>query len=358
MRFREITREAVRNLASGTSRAAVLALLVAVTSGTLAALDATAMTDTIDDAAEFRERGGSITILTAENSIDGRVCDSIAGHDGVRAAGALSPSETPLKIAGIPQNPLTFFTASPGFATMLPDATGLQHAGLLLPVDVAGTLGLTLGDPIHTASGPTALGGTYAYPDDGRARGLGYAAIATDTPEQRFSECWVDAYPVTKQTIDALYTAIAADATLPDAGPTLTQHNTTLGTATDPSAAFVARVTGWGPGVAFILAALIGFTAIRARRLEIASALHTGVRKADQTGIVVLETLAWSLAGALTTVPVIALLTRHLAVTDHLPVVLTASLTPVLTASGALLGALAAVLVVREQRLFAYFKSR
>lgn len=164
MRLREIRREAARNLSSGTSRAAILAVLVAAMSGTLTMLDTNAMVGAIASADEFRERGGSITILSAENSIAGRACDALADLDGVRAAGALSASETPLRVAGIPQNPLTFFTATPGFATMLPEATGQQHPGLLLPVEVAQTLGLNPGDPIHTAEGLTALGGHLPVP--------------------------------------------------------------------------------------------------------------------------------------------------------------------------------------------------
>lgn len=358
MRLREVTQEAVRNLSSGTSRAVTLALLVAIVSGVLAGLDTSAQVQIIGAADEFRERGASITILTAENSIDGRACDALAELDGVRAAGAVTQREQPLVLAAIPQNPVTYFAASPGFGTMLPQSTGQQRPGVLLPTEMAKTLGVVVGDPIHTTDGTTTLGGTYQYPDDGRPRGMGYAAIGPSSPEQRYDQCWIDAFPVSAKTRDALYTAIAADSSLPDSGPAVTQHNTTLGAATDPTTAYTGRPTAWAPAASFTVTALIGFAAIWSRRLEHASALHSGVRKIDQAGTVLLETLAWSLSGTLTTVPVIAFVTQHLAESDHLPVVLTATLTPALAASGALLGALAAVVVVREQRLFAYFKSR
>ena len=166
------------------------------------------------------------------------------------------------------------------------------------------------------------------------------------------------AYPVTKDTIDMLYTAIAADSSLPDSGPTLAQHNTVLGAAVDPSAAFAGRMTAAFPAAAFVLGLLIGLISVWGRRLEIASALHTGVRKLDQITTLLFEALAWSIAGAATAIPVIALLSRNLAAINHLTVVLTACLIPVLTVSGAILGTLIAGATIREQRLFSYFKGR
>lgn len=358
MRFSEVWREALRNLGSGTSRAAILALLIAALAGSLAAMDTNAMTAVVGSAEQFRERGGSITILTAENSIDGRACDALADLDGVRSAGAISESETPLALAGIPQNPLTFFTSSPGFATMLPASTGQRTPGLLLPDTVAQTLGLTIGDPIRTANGQSVLGGTYAYPDDGRPRGMGYAVIAPDSPQRLFNQCWIDAYPVTQQTIDMLYTAIAAGSSLPDSGPSLTQHNLALGAPGQPAAEFASRPTMIFPLIGGVLGLLIGGMAVWSRRLEIASALHAGIRKRDQMSVLLLESLAWSFAGALAAIPVIAYLTQDLAVEDHLAVVLTAVQTPIMTASGVLLGGLVTALLIRERRLFSYFKGR
>ncbi|UBH05878.1 hypothetical protein K8P10_001389 [Leucobacter sp. Psy1] len=358
MRFREVRREAARNLASGTSRALLLAMLLATASGTLAALDTQSMTGELAAAAEFRERGGSITILQLAGSIDGRVCDALGELDGVRAAGALSEQEAPLILAGIPQNPVTSFISSAGFATMLPESTGQQHAGLILPAELSETLGLDVGDPIHTASGPTVLGGTYAYPDDGRPRGMGYAAIAPGPAETLFDQCWVDAFPVTQATLDMLYTAVSADAPQSDDSPELTQHNATLGVAADPSQTYAARSTAMFPVAAFVVSLLVGVTAVWMRRIEIASALHSGVRKADELSTLLLEAFAWSMAGALTTIPIIAILTQSLAANDHLPVVLAAALTPALSVSGAILGTLTAALLIREQRLFVYFKGR
>ena len=358
MRFAEIAREAGRNLASGTSRAVLLASAVGLAASLLAVFDTTSMTGVIGAADAFRERGGSITILTVEGGIDGRACDALADQPGVRAAGAVAVQEPPLTVAGVPQNPLTFFVASPGFATMLPQSTGQRQPGLLLSEATADSLGLAVGDPVFSRAGETVLGGTYDYPDDGRPRGMGYAAIAPTSTEGPFDECWIDAYPVTQATTDLLYTAIAADAVLPDSGLTVGQHNQSLGKARDPATDFAGRMTALFPLAALGVGAGTGFLAVWARRLEIASALHTGVRRLDQTATTLLEALAWSAAGAVVSIPVIALLTQHLTQNNHLRVVLTASHIPAMTVAGAILGALTAALTIREARLFAYFKDR
>lgn len=358
MRFAESAREAWRNVASGTSRAVVLTSVVGLATSLLAAADTMSMTGVIGAAEAFRERGGSIAILTAEGAIDGRACDALVDQPGVRAAGAVAAQEPPLTVAGVPQNPLTFFAASPGFSTMLPQSTGQEQPGLLLPEATAESLGLSIGDPVFSKAGDTVLGGTYAYPDDGRPRGMGYAAIAPTSADRPFDECWLDAYPVTPATTDLLYTAIAADASLTDAGLTVSQHNQSLGQARDPATEFTGRMTALFPLGALGLGAGAGFLAVWSRRLEIASALHSGVHRLDQTATTLLEALAWSAAGAATSIPVIALLTQRLTQSDHLRVVLTASHIPTMVVAGVILGTLAAVLTVRESRLFAYFKDR
>lgn len=358
MRPSEIGREAARNLATGTSHALLLVVTTAVLVCGLSILELGAISGLVQSAQQFQQRGGSISILTAEGSVNGRVCDLLADQPGVRAAGAISTSETPLRLSAIPQNPLTYFTASPGFSTMLPAATGQQQPGLLLPEAVADDLGLRIGDPLPTASGPSILGGTYDYPDDGRPPGMGYAAISPTNADRTFDACWIDAFPVNQATIDLLYTTVIADSPLSDSGPKLTQHNTSMGKATEPVRAFNARTSIWNPVVGFVLGAVMGVGAVWLRRLEIASALHSGIRKIDQLAMFTLELSAWVSVAALVTAPVILIGARHFPDADHQAVIFTAALIPAMTCAGALLGGLAAVVAVRERRLFAYFKGR
>ncbi len=358
MRATEIRREAARNLATGTSHALLLVVTTAVLVCGLSILELGTISGLVTTAQQFQQRGGSISILTAEGSVNGRVCDLLANQPGVRAAGAISTSETPLRLAAIPQNPLTHFTASPGFATLLPAATGQQEPGLLLPEAVARDLGLHIGDALPTASGPTVLGGTYDYPDDGRPPGMGYAAVSPTNADHIFDACWIDAYPVSQETIDLLYTTVIADSPLSDSSPKLSQHNTSMGKATEPAEAYNTRTSAWYPMVGFVLGAVIGAGAIWLRRLEIASALHSGIRKTDQLAMFTLELGTWASIAALIAASVILIGARHFAYADHPIVILTTALIPAMTCAGTLLGGLTAAMSVRERRLFAYFKGR
>lgn len=358
MRLNDILGEAARNLGAGTTRASLFTLLMTGLLLLLTVFDLLTVTGMITRARTFSERGGSIMIITADNGIDGRVCDSLSAHDGVRAAGALREDDT-IAFRVLPQNPVTLYEASPGFALMLPSSTGSQHDGLLLPTGLAYDLGADLGDPLTTNEGDTRLGGTYDYPDDGRPPGMGYAAVAPVAADsQRFDECWIDAYPTTRATTDLLYTALSPD--LPDEiSPQLSQHNVTLGTAGEPAREYLSRDTRPVPLLAGIAGILVGFLAIWTRRLEFASALHTGAHKVDQLLTGILETAAWAAGALVATVPVILSIAAAQAPARDQPSVITAALLiPAAGFAGALIGAATATLLIREKRLFAYFKGR
>lgn len=358
MRLVDVADEAVRNLTSGTTRATLFALLLAGLCLLLTAFDLISVTGMVSRAQAFSERGGSITVISAEDGIDGRVCDSLAEHDGVRAAGALK-KDGDLAFGALPQNAVTLYAASPGYAGMLPASTGSRHDGLLLPASLAQDLGARLGDPIGTRAGTTRLGGTYEYPDDGRPPGMGYAAIApASAGAQRFDECWLDAHPTTKATTDLLYTTLVPDLSA-DISPQVAQHNASLGRAGDPAADYLARDTRAMPLIAALVGLLVGFIAIWVRRLELASALHTGARRLDQLLTCLLETVAWTAVAVIATLPMILYAARSATpAADHLAVVVAALLIPASCAAGTLLGAAAATGLIREDRLFAYFKGR
>ncbi len=358
MRFSEICREAGRDVASGTARASILAVVVAVCCCGLTWTDVTQMTAAVQRAAEYRRRGASISILEVPTGIDGRACDALADQPGVRASGALRESQTPFTVAVAPQNPLTHFEATPGFRHIFPNARRVGDVGVLLPGSVVESLGLGRDGSIVTTNGHALVAGFYDYPDDGRPRGFGYAALSLAAPTELFDQCWVDAYPLPQATRDLIYTAIAADAPQQDGGPKLTQHNTTLGMSENPAAQFTGRMSAGFPLIGLAAGFTLACLAVTLRRLEVASALHVGVPKTAVAATMLLETVAWAVPGVLAALPGIAWLTRDLTAGDHQAVVLTACLIPALTASGALLGTVTSALLIREKRLFAYFKGR
>lgn len=358
MRFASLLEEAGRNITSGTTRATWLLLFAALGSVGLVRLDLGTVLTQIADAQRYQERGASITILSSPGGIDGQRCDALNEHDGVRAAGALREETDDVRLTSLPQNPLPHWSSSPGFATMLPASSGQHLPGLLLPFQLTSTLGIDIGDPVHTSAGSTILGGSYDYPDDGRPPGLGYAVIAPTAANETFDECWIDVQPTNPATRELLYTTIRADAPAGDTPPALTQHNASLGQLADTEQDYHQRATAHVPYVALLAGLLLGGLAIWVRRLELASALHTGVRKRDLLAIVTLESSSWALPGAALSVPVAAYLAHDLRAPDFSAVIITSLAPPACFAAGALLGTGLATALIRERRLFAYFKTR
>ena len=66
----------------------------------------------------------------------------------MRAAGALRQNSGGLVVAQLQGNPVTWYSSTPGFATMLPRSTGQVTLGPLLPTALADTLGVRPGDTI------------------------------------------------------------------------------------------------------------------------------------------------------------------------------------------------------------------
>ncbi|QWW19975.1 hypothetical protein I6B53_02355 [Schaalia sp. 19OD2882] len=358
MRLREILREAGRDLASGTARAVLLAVGVAAVAVTCTVADLRAMGAVVDAVVTFRSVGASIRIVEVPQGIDARVCDGLTHLPGVRAAGALRKVKEPLTLGVLPSNPLTLYEASPAFATMLPASTGQSRTGLLVPTGLARTLGVGIGQQVPTSQGTALVGGTYSYPEDGRPPGMGWAAIALVPADHGFDECWMDAHPVAASTAAALLWAISADLPVPDADVVTRQHNSTLGLPTVPARDFLARPTARLPLVAFAVALVLAGAATWMRRLELASALHVGVRRLDQMACLAMQTLVWAGVGAAPAVPVALALTRGRAAETAQVLALHACMNPLMGVAGALVGTLVAAALVRERRIFTWFKSR
>lgn len=121
---------------------------------------------------------------------------------------------------------------------------------------------------------------------------------------------------------------------------------------------FDTRLTGFALVLAALIGGLLGFSSIRMRRLENASNLHGGLRRADLIGMVAIETGAWVAAASLVGVTVLLLLAQPIAAPDWWPTVVLAMRVPAAVAFAALMGAAVAGFVVREHHLFRYFNER
>jgi len=350
---RAVVREAWRNTVSGSARSLTLALSLGVLVMLLAAADNGAVAHLLRQAADYRSKGASVTILIAEGLVDGHRCDRLADLPGVRAAGAIRATSDRITGTVLPTAPIPVSESTAGFLEIVREAP--RASGVLLGPDAADAFGIDAADEIVTASGTTPVAGTYDYPDDGRRRGLSYAAIAPTADSASFDECWVDAWPQDDGIVAALLTT-ARPATEDRAKPEIAQLNSTLGRSFDGAAAFASRPTRFAAGAAAAGGLALGLLGVRLRRLQLASALHAGVSRRGLLAISVLEACGWvALCGAVV-VPGTVIAAHALGGSAE-------SYTLgwgvfVAGAAGAFAGTCAGVATTHERHLFRYFKAR
>lgn len=345
MRWSALAVEAWRNVRSGTALSAQLAAALAVLVGVLCAV---ALADTaalVARAAQYRAAGADVLIVRAEDGVDPVACDALAGTAGVES-GAVRRADADLVAAVLPGSSVPTWQITGGVPALL--GARAEGAGILESREVAETLG---GATLATTGGPAPVAGVYDYPHDGRRTDLQFAVLSPTAATTPFDECWARTWPPTPDLESLLRTALL-DAHADDIE--VLQLNGSLGAGFAGQELFASRPTRWLPPLAGLAAAVVVLAAGRMRRLEFASARHSGVRLADLWLIVMLEGAAW-------TVPVVlaaawgALVARA---PDPATTAWTAASIAVPALLGGAAGATLAVLPSRESALFAHTRAR
>lgn len=192
----------------------------------------------------------------------------------------------------------------------------------------------------------------YPFPEDGRQPDLSYALVASaPVPEGTFDQCWVRSSPRLKQ-VDALVRVVILDGPPSASTSRVEQLNPTLGRQSSGADDFATRPTRFGPLIAALFAAAVGALSVWLRRLEMACAMHLGVGRAQLTAQVILETLAWVLAGILLLMPALS----WVAVRSVDPESMLAGAVAIVFAAllGAVSGAIGLVASTHESLMFRY----
>jgi hypothetical protein len=360
MRVRSVLSEALRDVASGTAAAALLATVLAVAVGGLAVADVRAVVDVSRTADRYRSAGAAVsTVESATLDVDGARCEALGATAGVVAAGAARPAE-PTQAVALPGSDLTTWEVTPGLLDVVAASGGRPSGaraagGVWLSADLAATLGVEPGGTVATRAGTAHVAGVYTWPDDGRRRDLGYAVLVPVAGVGRFDRCWAQVWPP-DEGLSGLLRAVV-EPTGADEARTGTL-NTTLGEELDAVGMLARRPTRPAPAAALAVGAALGLVAVRRRRLELASALHAGVPRPHLVWQHLVEAAAWALAGSLVAAAAVAVAAA------------TGNPDPVLAACGAgwravmagavgvVLGTLVGVLATRESHLFRYAKDR
>lgn len=355
MRLRSVVSEAWRNTRSGTARPVLFTVLFVLVVGALAGVDQRAVVAVIRGAQDFRDAGASTQIIEAPGGVDGAHCAALAQVEGVNAAGALRTGD-PARALALPSTDLPILEVTPGFLSVLGQPALREATGVMLSTDTAKVFDARVGSTLATRSGSTTVAAVYPFPDDGRVAPLSYAALAPVPQAGMFDQCWVEVWPLTDEIGPLLRLVVS---TAPDAGmPVLKQLNSRLGAAYDARTLLDERLTRFATFGGIALGLMLGFAAVRLRRLELAAALHTRVSRTALTWQVVLETLVWVVAASIIAVPAMAYLASW-GNPEPAGTVWAIGMRVVLAAGAAsVVGAVVATLTTREKHLFRYFKER
>ncbi|MDR2930970.1 MAG: hypothetical protein LBV06_08730 [Propionibacteriaceae bacterium] len=363
-RLSVIWTEAWRNVTSGVTRALLLALAFGLAIGGAGVAQARVVVDFIHEATVFRDSGAAIQVITSKDQIHGGQCDGLASLPGILASGALRGGPD-VRVAALPSTKATSLEVTPGFVEMLASrnvAKNQASSGVWVAANLAERAGV---DPNRTAmalvdGSELSMVGTYDSPNDGRASTLDYVIVSPVASDALFDACWVFAWPRPEAALDVAMIVVAPQATGPGvkpASPIITQLNTTHGLSFDGPVKF-ARLPLWPITIAAVaVGAILGFTAIRLRRLELAGALHAGVAKSALTLQLMIETAVW-LGVALIPAAVVALEAAMAGNTDWWPAWWPAVRTLALAGVAALIGTGVGLALTRQNQLFRYFKRR
>ena len=361
MRAGSVVSEAWRNLVSGTTRAGVFAVVFILGIGLIGVVDLRSMVTILAGADQFRAAGASVQVLKGPGMVDGQRCDALSGTGAVNRAGALRKAAS-VTILNLPASPVTVIDATPNLVAMLPMIaqpvqTGADvPGGVWLSADLAQVLGAAPGTVIHTAAGDAVVAGVYTWRDDGRARDLGYALVNPVPADGVFDQCWAEIWPADGNLAGLSYMSLTRDPA--QAQVTLGQLNTTLGTTYDAASLLAHRLTAHAPWVAAVIGLVLGWVAVRLRRLEVASALHARVPKADLMWSHLLEAVAWAGAASVITAAGLVWAARIGNPDPGWAVWLDGVRIIVVGAAATLLGTIAGVATTREKHLFRYSKDR
>lgn len=355
MRGSSTLSEAWRNLRTGTTRALLLALILAGVGGTLAAADALTITGIQAKAEQFFNSGAAIRTLVADGQIEGHSCDALSSAATTTAAGALAAAD-PITLSALPGNSIPAFVVTPDLGQVL-GLSNIAGTGVWVSDQLAATLRAEQGSILPTSVGPLTISGVFAWPDDGRDSRLSYAILIPSATQPRFDECWATIWPSSTPSDELLRSAAAVqiDSTTP---LNLSQVNKNHGTSFDGNAEYRNRLTRAVPLVSGFVGLLLGYAAARARRLEYAGALHAGARKPAIVATTLAEALAWTSAGTLIATAALIAVARAADPGGVESILLTDIRCILAAAVAALSGSGIALLGIRERHLFRYFKDR
>lgn len=343
-------REAIADTRSGASRPYVWGLTFLLLLVVLCGWDVWSINRVSTEAAAYQDSGASTWITESIDGIDAKTCDGLDQLEGFSGAGALA-SATSVRLTIMPNTPITTYRVTPGFAELILGKRDVPP-GTLLSKDLAESIGAVEGSTFESTTGSVTFDAIYPYPSDGRLANLQNAVLIVDSTSSTFDACWYKIWP---------FSEAASGSGILAANDPSTAKRSQLNSRNGIEFSVPRELDAMNPAllipVAVLAAGIIGWIAVRSRRSELASALHSTVNRTDLAIIVALQTLFWSLPTAIT-----ALAASYVAISllPPGPDPISPVVAGIAAASlaGVLAGAMIATLTIRSDRLFTYLRDR
>lgn len=192
MRLKAVLRETWRNVATGTSRCALISLLLSICAVACMCADLTQMTGLIGDARKWEESGASTYAITLQGGIDGAACEGLRSANGVLGAAALRQSSDRVRIASLPATEIPTYEASAHVAQVFA-ATGMRkdNSGVIMSTAVARTYGAHAGTVLPLVGGARMrVSATFDWPSDGRQPTYGLRLSRPATIPRPMTPVW------------------------------------------------------------------------------------------------------------------------------------------------------------------------
>lgn len=278
MLLRSILSEAWRSFRSGTTRGLLIVALLCAPCMLPGYVDVLVTRRVLAQVDNFTRAGGDIFILSDPGQVNGSRCSSFAGTFGIQAAGAIRSTQ-PVQPIGTPSVQLPTWAVTSGFRAVV-NATQTATKGVLVSDNVAERLVPGRQGLLYLDSGRTAVSGKYSFPDDGRDPTLSYAVLVPSVNGVSFDQCWIKTYPYSADALSLLRTAVdGRRGTASDNTVAVNQLNSTHGVSISGADLFSQRITAHGTTVTTVACFIVGLVASYSRRLDVAAALHLGMRR-------------------------------------------------------------------------------
>lgn len=352
-------REAWRDIATGTAGSLALALLLTLICYGLLGIDLLTISRLNDEAARYQSSMASVRVVAAPEHIDPLACAALNTIPDVRAAAAVRTSKTGIRALALPGTTITAYDSVGPIERVLHADSTSQTPGIIIAQQVAETLGLTAGDGLALEHGDTTVRAVFPWNEhDGRRSGYAYSAFIPAPTSGAFDECWIDMWPINEEVISQALTAVIPSGSRDPVQVERYSLNASAASRFDGPQRYSDRATRYGAATAIGAAAVLGALNAWRRRLEIASDLHAGVTRTDMTLKLLMETALPAVASPFIASPLIVWIITANAAQDRGAMRMLAGTTTIGIACAVLAGALAASALIRERRLFIYYKRR